>query len=202
MAVRKKTVLLIVLFLGAFFCLCAYLAVRLFLPADPRLPYFPASVSRIPQVNWLLGRFQPVFLYPFSRGGSGFLRVAYRDSARHIRLMNIYVGPVASLVGVVDGQTAHQVTSLAGYWRYVRPGDRLSLTYLRTSAPRPGTPASSALSPSAPQAVQICAKLPQLCYLAQLAEANPGPYWDFHSSGRFPANALFLVVNINLNLVD
>ena len=80
------------------------LGVRLLVPLRPASPYFPDTQTRLPQLHWLFGRFQPVFLYPFSRGDSGFLRVAYRDPQSKIRFLNVYVGvtkPAPSLLGVV-----------------------------------------------------------------------------------------------------
>ena len=97
MAVRKKRFCLLFCFWELFSVFALIWRFGISCRPIPGFLISPPSVSRIPQVNWLLGRFQPVFLYPFTRGGSGFLRVAYRDPAWHIRLMNIYVGRAARL---------------------------------------------------------------------------------------------------------
>ena len=76
---RRKWGLFLLLVLFAVIAASAVLAARLYLPAHPARPYFPVAQTRLPQLHWLFGRFQPVFLYPFTRGDSGFLRVAYRD---------------------------------------------------------------------------------------------------------------------------
>jgi hypothetical protein len=197
-ALKKPGRWLLLLPAGIIFCAC--LLVRFCLPLAPARPYFPDSYTRLPQVHWLFARFQPVFLFPFARGDAGFFKVAYRDARQKLRLMDIYVGvlkPAPALVGVsVDGQL-RPVVRLSAYWQYFRPGDRVSLTYLRAVTPRPGTPAASAAPPSSDQGRQVCAQLPPLCPPAELAEADPDSYWNLAVTGRFPAQALFPVIGIS-----
>ena len=45
---------------------CLYLVTQVHLPVSPSQPYFPAVSNRLPQLHWLFGQFQPVFLYPFA----------------------------------------------------------------------------------------------------------------------------------------
>ena len=179
---RGKVLGVLALLLALFTAGSLYLAVRFYLPVSPPQPYFPAVSNRLPQLHWLFGQFQPVFLYPFARGDSGFLRVAYRDPGSQIRLLDVYVGPVrpaSSLLGVVINDQPNQISKISDYWRYLRPGTRISLTYLRAVTPRPGTGAGDAVLPSSAQGQEVCARLPALCLLLLLLLLRPG-------SGRWP----------------
>jgi hypothetical protein len=205
MTSRKKWGLFLLLVLFAVITTSAVLSVRLFLPIQPTQPYFPVAQTRLPQSHWLFGRFQPVFFYPFSRGDSVFLKVAYRSPDTKIRLLDVYVGalkPTPSLAGVAADGKPNQISKISDYWQYLRPGDRISLTYLRTVTPRPGTGAADAILPSAPQGQEVCAKLPAFCLPAQLAESHPDPFWDFAATGTFPIATLFPVIGITTQLLE
>ena len=85
---RKVTLLLLVIF-ALLITGFLYLTTRFYLPPSPSKSYFSSAQSRLPQLHWLFGQFQPVFLYPFARGDSGFLKVhASAGSREHATILS------------------------------------------------------------------------------------------------------------------
>ena len=66
MSRRAKSAAVLVVILVILSAGCLYLVSSLYLPTTPSSPYFSSIYRRLPQLHWLFGQFQPVFLYPFA----------------------------------------------------------------------------------------------------------------------------------------
>jgi hypothetical protein len=89
----KKLVILPLFFLFAFMIfLLGRMALLNFLPKNPGIPYLVDTMARVPDTEWTIGFFQPVFLFQYERNGSLYLKTVYRNSNNNAKIADVFVG--------------------------------------------------------------------------------------------------------------
>ena len=176
------------------------------IPKKPVEPYFPDDLGRISEIHWIIGQFQPVYLFAFEKRGDLFLKVAYRDSNRRIKLMDVYLGNINNVnVGLVplvydSDPTGIEVAKLADYQNNLKFGQRFLISYLRTVTRRSGTGSADAAGFGELVVTRYCEVMPRVCDAASYVNSGPDSYWNFKDTGVLDRKLKFRPLDIQFSL--
>lgn len=131
---RFIVLIVVVLFIltSLLFARLAYLNI---LPTSPTNPYLVDAIGRVPDTEWTIGFFQPVFLYQHKKDGGLYLKTIYRNSNNEAKLMDIFVGgnwdgDSYSLATFVDGDNVRRNINFGSFRYPLKPGSRIKIEYL------------------------------------------------------------------------
>lgn len=200
----KKLFLFFVVLVIVLLFLVSLLSFRLLLPVDPAQPYFTPGGARLGGVRWLLGEFQPVYLYSFEKNEDYFIKVAYRDKKNKIKLIDVFVGGSSEgvkipLLGVFSEETKRKddINTLKDYGNYFKFGNRLLFTYLRNTEPRDNPETRDAIEFNPELFDELCGGSLNLCYAARQTSLHTDLYWEFQNTGSFGDDIPLYVISIS-----
>lgn len=172
-------VVLVVLLTGVF----GWLVINKVIPINPDQPYFSETKKVLFGVDWSMGRFEPVYLWRYTKNKGTYLKVAYRDGSRRVRLADVFAGGrwngVDSPIYKVNGGIG------ADSYPY-RFGQRLMVDYLETGKMMPGTEIVKGV---------ICEDMPAICGLAAYVE-NLGGLSNVTINKEVPRGVIVPAINI------
>lgn|GEM_PF-3819937 len=184
-----------------------WLLTRLIVPIKPINPYFPDNFERISEIHWIIGQYQPVYLYSFENKGDLYIKTVHRDSKNRIKLMNVYLGNKNNLqAGLAplfsEPLTAgSKVESLDDYRKHLKFGQRFLVSYIRSASRRPGTGSEDAAKFTDAVAVEYCKIYQGVCEAAGYTVSDSDSFWEFKETGELSSKLKLRALGIHLDLV-
>ena len=184
-----------------------WLLSRLIIPISPVSPYFPVNLGRVSEIHWVIGRYQPVYLYSFENRGDLYIKAVHRDAKNKIRFMDIYMGNKngqSGLTPIISGNEGQEtvVNSIKDYEKNFKFGQRILIYYISSATRRAGTGSSDAALVSDVVALELCAKKPVFCEAANDANADPDNFWQFGGTGVLNSKTKFRALSIQSDIVN
>lgn len=188
----------------------AWLFTRLVIPINPVKPYFPDNdKGRISLIYWIIGKYQPVYLYSFENNGDLYIKAAHRDLKNKIELMDIYLGnknntQIRLTPFVSQSTKAIQTTGIGDYQKRLKFGDRFLVSYIRSASPKEDAILKKLTNEAAmtDKAVQdACLVKPELCDVAKYTIAESDKFWNFRNTGIFDTKTKFPALSLSLEII-